>query len=395
MYSTLLVLVVAGLAGPVLSAWKRPLVPVVVGELLAGIILGRTGTGWIDPTSGAMPAFYGLGFGLLMVTAGQHVDIASAGFRASLATAIRLFVAVVVVAVPVGVVITAIAGGVPVLLVVVLLAGSSAAVVMPIIQEHELAGPAITTLTGWIGLADGLTVVAMPLALTGAGRVAPALVGDAAIIALAAALLWLTIRYEGRLIAADLVERSRQRAWALQLRLSLVVLLVLAYIAEATGASLLVAGFATGMILARVARSDRLALQLMGLANGFLVPAFFVLLGATLDIGALAGSPSAIVLALLMGGGSVAVHLAATRVGPAGERVPMGLAASAQLGLPAAAAVLGLGTAALSPAVAAAFVAGGCLTIIPAALGGDLLARRFAGSSAAAPVPGVSRAAPA
>jgi hypothetical protein len=73
----------------------------------------------------------------------------------------------------------------------------------------------------------------------------------------------------------------------------------------------------------------------------------------------------------------------------------MGLAASAQLGLPAAAAVLGLGTAALSPAVAAAFVAGGCLTIIPAALGGDLLARRFAGSSAAAPVPGVSRAAPA
>ena len=380
MYSTLLVLVIAGLAGPVLSAWKRPLVPVVVGELLAGIVLGRTGAGWIDPTNGAMPAFYGLGFGLLMVTAGQHVDIASPGFRASLATAIRLFVVVVIVAVQVGVAITAIAGGAPVLLVVILLAGSSAAVVMPIIEEHDLAGPAITTLTGWIGLADGLTVVAMPLALTGAGRLAPALVGDAAIIALAGGLLWLTIRFEGRLPAEDLIERSRQRAWALQLRLSLVVLLVLAAIAEATGASVLVAGFATGMILARVARSDRLALQLMGLANGFLVPAFFVLLGATLDIRALVGSPSAIALAVLMGAGSVAVHLAATRVAPAGERVPLGLAASAQLGLPAAAAALGLATATLSPAVAAAFVAGGCLTIVPAAIGGDLLARHLGGA---------------
>lgn len=395
MYSNLLVLVLAGLAGPVLSAGRRPLVPVVVGELLAGIVLGRTGTGWIDPTSGAMPAFYGLGFGLLMVTAGQHVDIASPGFRASLATAIRLLVAVGILAVPVGVAIAALVGGVPALLVVILLTGSSAAVVMPIIEEHRLAGPAITTLTGWIGLADGLTVVAMPLALTGAGGLPAALAGDVAIIALAAAVLWLTIRYESRLAAEALVERSRRRGWALQLRLSLVVLLVLAAIAEATGASLLVAGFATGMILARVARSDRLALQLMGLANGFLVPAFFVLLGATLDIRALAGSPSAIALALLMGGGAVAVHLVATRAAPPGERVSLGLAASAQLGLPAAAAVLGLGTGALSPAAAAAFVAGGCLTIVPAAVGGDLLARRIGGAGVIATVPGASGAAPA
>lgn len=381
MYSTLLVLVLAGLAGPVLSAWRRPLVPVVVGELLAGILLGRTGVGWIDPTSGAMPAFYGLGFGLLMVTAGEYVDIASPGFRTSLATAVRLVLAVAIAAVPVGVAIAALVGGVPVLLVVILLTGSSAAVVIPIIEEHGLSGPAVTTLTGWVGLADGLTVVAMPLALIGPDRVAPALAGDVAIIGLAAALFWLTGRFEGRLMAEAWLERSRQRGWALQLRLSLVVLLVLAAIAEATGASLLVAGFATGMILARLARSDRLSLQLMGLANGFLVPAFFVLLGATLDIRALVGSPSAIALALLMGGGSVVVHLIATRAAPAGDRVALGLAASAQLGLPAAAAVMGLGTGALSPAAAAAFVAGGCLTILPAAVGVDLLARRPGGST--------------
>jgi Kef-type K+ transport system membrane component KefB len=270
---------------------------------------------------------------------------------------------------------------------VILLVGSSAAVVMPILDEHGLRGSAIATVTSWIGIADGATVIAMPLALTGAGRVAQALAGDLAIVALAAALLWVTIRLERRPTAQELVDRSRKRGWALQLRMSLLGLIVLAAIAEATGASLLVAGFATGIILARVAHSDRLALQLTGVANGLFVPAFFVLLGATLDMRALAGSPSALALALLMGLGSVAVHLIAALVAGPRERVALGLAASAQLGLPAAAAVLGLQTGALSPAFAAAFVAGGCLTILPATIGGDLLARRLGGSTVQAQEP--------
>jgi hypothetical protein len=57
------------------------------------------------------------------------------------------------------------------------------------------------------------------------------------------------------------------------------------------------------------------------------------------------------------------------------QRVPSGLLASAQLGLPAAAAALGLSTNALSPAIAAALVAGGCLTLLPATLGAILLGR--------------------
>jgi hypothetical protein len=61
-----------------------------------------------------------------------------------------------------------------------------------------------------------------------------------------------------------------------------------------------------------------------------------------------------------------------------------GLAASAQLGLPAAAASLGLATHLLAPADAAALVAAGCLTLIPATLGSLLLAR---GGGGAAPPP--------
>jgi Kef-type K+ transport system membrane component KefB len=262
---------------------------------------------------------------------------------------------------------------------------------MPILDEHGLGGARVATLTAWLFIADGLTVIAMPLTLTGAGKVVEAIGGDLAIVVLAAALLAATIRFETRLAAKDLVERSRQRGWALQLRISLLTLLAFAAIAEATGASLLVAGFATGVILARVARSDRLALQLLGVANGLFVPAFFVLLGATLDIRALFSSPAAIGLAVLMGLGSVVVHVAAALVAAPGERVAVGLAASAQLGLPAAAAVLGVQAGALTPAFAAAIVAGGVLTILPATLGGDLLARHLGGEASMAngPIPTV------
>jgi Kef-type K+ transport system membrane component KefB len=376
-YWSLILLVLAGLAGPLLSNGRRPLVPVVVGELLGGIVLGRTGLGMLDPTAGAMP----------MLTAGEHVDIVSPAFRAGLASAARLLLVVAVVSVPVGVGIAAIVGSAPPSLLWVLLVGSSAAVVMPILDEHGLGGARVATLTAWLFIADGLTVIAMPLTLTGAGMVVEAIAGDLAIVVLAAALLAATIRFETRLGAKELVERSRQRGWALQLRISLLTLLVFAAIAEATGASLLVAGFATGIILARVARSDRLALQLMGVANGLFVPAFFVLLGATLDIRALFSSPAAIGLALLMGLGSVVVHVAAALVSAPGERVAMGLAASAQLGLPAAAAVLGVQAGALTPAFAAAIVAGGVLTVLPATLGADLLARHLGGAASVASTP--------
>ena len=166
-----------------------------------------------------------------------------------------------------------------------------------------------------------------------------------------------------------------QRRWALQLRLSVLLLLVLAAIADRSGGSLLVAGFAAGIVLRHFGEPSRLALQLSGLADGFFVPAFFVLLGASLNLRSLAADGRAIVLAVALPVAAVAVHLVAARVAVEKQRVPSGLLASAQLGLPAAAAALGLSSRALSPAIAAALVAGGCLTLLPATVGAILLAR--------------------
>jgi Kef-type K+ transport system membrane component KefB len=167
----------------------------------------------------------------------------------------------------------------------------------------------------------------------------------------------------------QLTERSIQRGWALVVRLSLLLLLGLAAIAERTGASTLVAGFLAGMILVRLREPGRLQLQLSGLANGFFVPVFFVLLGAQLDLHALVTSPSSMLLAFVLAAAAVITHVVAARLRAYERYVATGLATSAQLGLPAAAASLGLSMHVLSPATAAAIVAAGGITLIPATVG--------------------------
>jgi Kef-type K+ transport system membrane component KefB len=373
LFAQLALVVGAGLLGPLLAAGRRPLAPVLVGELVAGVVVGRTGFGLVDPAAQPFPAFTLLGFAMLMLGAGTEVDPRSPELRRGAARGAAALAVTVAAAVPAGFLIANVLHlGRPALL-VVLLAGSSAAVAFPTIAERGLTGPGVPLLIAWITLADAATALLMPLTISGPASVPAALAGDLLIVAVAAATIVGGERLSGRPLVEEARHASRRRHWALQLRLSVLLLLVLGAIAERTGGSLLVAGFAAGIVLRRFHEPHRLAVQMSGLADGFFVPAFFVLLGATLDLRALAGDPAAIALAAAMAVAAVAVHLVAAAVTGEARRLPSGLLASAQLGLPAAASALGLATHALSPAIAAALVAGGCLTLVPATAGAILL----------------------
>ena len=384
MFTSLTLLVLAGLLGPLLAAGRRPWAPVLVGELIAGVLLGRTGLHLIDPTAQPFPTFSALGFAMLMLDAGNEVDLGSAQLRrGAVRGAVALGIAFML-GVPIGLAIGALfhVGRWPLL--AVLLAGSSAAVAFPTIRERGLTGPAVALLIAWITAADAVTSLLMPLTLTGSGQIPGALAGDALIVAIAAGAIWLGRRLFRTAVANQARRESEQRHWALQLRISVLLLLVLAAITERTGASLLVAGFAAGIALRQFHEPNRLVNQLAGLASGFFVPAYFVLLGATLDLSGLVRSPSAVGLALTMAIVATAIHVLASLLAGEESRIPSGLLASAQLGLPAAAATLALANGALSPPLAAALVAGGVLTLIAASAGGILLAGRPAAQAAPA-----------
>jgi len=84
-FGTLALLIAAGLAGPALALLAPGRMPVVVGQIGAGVVLGASGFDVIDandPTT----AFLGrVGFALLMFVAGTHVPLRAPGLRPVLA----------------------------------------------------------------------------------------------------------------------------------------------------------------------------------------------------------------------------------------------------------------------------------------------------------------------
>ncbi len=147
---------------------------------------------------------------------------------------------------------------------------------------------------------------------------------------------------------------------ALELRISLIVLFALAAIATTMHVSVMLAGFAAGLAVAGVGEPRRLARQLFAVTDGFLGPVFFVWLGASLSLGALVRDPTYVLLGLALGVGALLVH-GLMRI--SGEPLPLAVAASAQLGVPVAAATIGKQTGLLSAGEPAALILGALVSI--------------------------------
>ena len=164
---------------------------------------------------------------------------------------------------------------------------------------------------------------------------------------------------------------SERRKFALELRVSLAVLFALAAVAVGSGVSIMLAGFAFGLVVAAIGEPRRLARQLFAITEGFLGPLFFIWLGASLQVRELADHPSLILLGILLGVGALLAHVAMRFTG---QPVAVGALACAQLGVPVAAATLATQLNLLAPGEASALILGAVVTIAAATLGGSALA---------------------
>jgi Kef-type K+ transport system membrane component KefB len=387
-FGILTLIVACGLAGPVLSGATRLAVPVVVGEIAAGVLVGQTGLREINPADPTVVFLSAVGFAMLMFVVGTHLPLRDPGLRRALRTAAIAGVLSFVVGVPGGWFVARVSGvGHPAVF-ALLLAASSSAVVLPIVQERGLTGEEMLVATTWITLVDIASIVALPVALEPAKALTIGGGGIAVTVAAVAVFgIVHLIRNERAIVA--LRRGSQQRGWALDLRLSLLALFGLAALATRFGTSTLIAGFGAGMIVALAGEPRRLTQQLVGLAEGFFVPFFFVTLGAKLDFRSLASSGSDLALVGMLFVAIAICHVAVARV----MRMPLGagLLACAQLGLPAGVVALGLTEHILKPGQGAAIVAAALLTLGASAAGAALLSRAAPQPAPGAPEPAVVR----
>jgi Kef-type K+ transport system membrane component KefB len=380
-FGSLALVVVAGLAGPALAARRQWHLPMVLGELLAGIVLGPTLLSWLDATNPTWTFLADIGFALVMFVAGSNVPARDPALRKGLHLGILRAVGVGVVAVALAIGVEAIFGTGHTSVYAVLMASSSAALVLPVIDSLGLSGPPVLQLLPQVAIADAACVVALPLAIDPA-HAARAALGALAVSACAAVLFVILRWLERSGIRQRAHKTSEAREFALELRVSLAILFALAALAVATHVSIMLAGFTFGLAVSAVGEPRRLAKQLFALTEGFLAPLFFVWLGSSLNLRDLAHHPSYIGLGFLLGAGAVVAHVA-MRV--TGQPVEMGALGAAQVGVPVAAATLGTQLHLLRPGEGPAIVLGALVTIAVSVTAGAMTARRSPGPGTAPP----------
>jgi Kef-type K+ transport system membrane component KefB len=379
-FGILALIVLAGLAGPLLGAGRTVFVPVVIGEILAGVLVGPSVLNLVDPAETTVSFLGDVGFAMLMFTVGAHIPLRDRRLRASLRSGAVAAGAVLLLAPPAGVAAAWFAGTGDAAVYAVLMASGSVAAVLPIVDEARLTGGEALTVIGQVTIADVAAILAVPLVLQ-PDRAANAALGSALVVAGAVAVYLIAHRLYRSGWAHRLRKRAKRRHWALDLRMSLLVLFSLAWLAQESGTTVLIAGFGTGMLVAALRGPKRLFEQLRGLADGFFVPLFFVVLGARLDPGAVVEHPSILRLTVALLVLNVAVHgmaAALTRQPPAAA-----LISSAQLGVPAAVVALGLQEEVLTGAQGAAIIIAALGSLGVAALGASLLSREVAARPAA------------
>ena len=386
-FATLAVICVAGIVGPVLAVPSRWHVPVVVGELAAGFVLGQTGFRVLHSSNATFTFLGDIGFALVMFVAGSKVPVRDATLRTALRTGALRAVAVGVLAGVGGLVIAQLFGIGHAALYAVLLASSSAALVLPIIDSLSLSGPSVLQMLAQVAIADTACIVALPLAIDPkhAGRAA---LGALAVAAAATVMFLMLREAERRGLRRRLHVLSERRLFALELRINLVLLFALAALATQTHVSIMLAGFSFGLAIAGIGEPRRLTKQLFAITDGFFAPLFFVWLGASINLRELGQHPSFIGLGLTLGFGAILVHVLVRIIG---QPIPLGVLAAAQLGVPVAAATVGTQLHILRPGEASALILGALITVGAAAVSGGFAARKMARTSPpATSTPGTS-----
>jgi Kef-type K+ transport system membrane component KefB len=357
---------IAGTATAV-AAGRGFVVPVVVAELLLGIVLGPRVLG-LHPTQLVL-FFSDLGLGLLFFFAGYEIDLRRIAGR-PLWLALAGWGISLVLAYTIGGLLAAAGIVLSLLYTGSALSTTAIGTLIPILSD---AGD-LRTRFGTYLLAAGAVgefgpILLLTLILSTESTLRNALI-LIAFIALAVAVAVLAVRSSKKTL--PLLERTMESSSQLAVRWILVLIFALALLAFELGLDLLLGGFAAGMITRQLLRSREMPMfdsKLTAIAFGVFVPFFFVTSGMKLDVAALFASASGVAkmiaffLLFLVVRGTPALLLY-RNVLAARERVALALMSSTQLPLVLAITTLATSTGHMRPSTAAALVGAAVLSTL-------------------------------
>ena len=398
-FTNLVIVAAIAVAAPMLVGFfPRIRVPAVVLEIIAGIMVGPSGLGWVEIDEPVdILALMGLAF--LLFLAGLEIDAGRLRGRRLLRLASVGFLLTVVLGVGAGAALDA--GGFveSPLLVGIALMATSLGLVVPVLKDARQADTPLGQLViASSSVADFGAVVLLTLFFSGEDSGTGAklvLLGGFGLLVVAAGLglsqLGRSMRLEG------VLTRLQDTTAEIRIRIAVLILIAFVALAEQFGLETILGAFLAGAILNMVDRDamsthPHFRIKLEAIGYGFLIPVFFITSGLRFDLQALLDSPSAIarvplfLLALLVVRALPAALYRST-IGRRGA-IAAGLLQATSLPFLVTAAAIGLELGELTAETGAALVSAGLLSVIVfpiVSLG--LLRKRSAGAAEPEPDP--------
>lgn len=313
-------MLVAALAPFVASLVPGRAIPEVVFLVFAGALLGPYGADVIRTSGGALSLVSELGMAFLFLMAGYEIKpselVGTMGRHASICWGISLAAAIALVSLTGFSRFTGMAG----IAFAIMLTTTAYGTLAPIMRARDLTNTSVgRAVTAYGATGEVLPVIAVALMLSTRSLLVTVIVLVVFMLVCVriAHLSTSTARIGARF--RDFVRSSAGATTQTLLRLVVLLLVFLLFLAEVAGFDSVLGAFAAGFVL-RVFfpdGSDELETRLEAIGNGFLIPAFFVISGAGIDLSAALADPGLLFLfiglLIAVRGVSVAVSL---RVNP-------------------------------------------------------------------------------
>jgi Kef-type K+ transport system membrane component KefB/Trk K+ transport system NAD-binding subunit len=361
-----------------LSRFKR--VPVVVGEIVAGVIIGHSGLNLVG-ASPMLVIMSDIGLAFLMFLAGMEIDFAklfpprekdrpNPGPNLP-GMAFIVYLLTLILAVPGGFILIQLGlEGDPYLLAFVLSA-TSLGVLLPVLKERGLLQkPSGQLIFLTALLADFVTVLLLTVYIITLDRgLDPEILSLGLLFVAFFVAYRFGVRFTRIAGVRKLVEDLSQATVQIKVRGAIAIMMGFVVLAEVLGAELILGAFLAGMVISliKAPQDEDLIHKLEAFGFGFFIPVFFIMVGVELDLGALFESPTSLALLPVL-----LIVALVVKIGPAllfrrvvswRETFAGALLLNTHLSLEIAVAVIGLRLGLVSPATNAAIIVFAILTV--------------------------------
>ncbi len=391
----LIVITLAFVVPLLLSRFKHLHLPIVVGEILAGVLIGRSGFGWVQADDPMLALLAEFGFVFLMFQAGLEIDFSSLDMGAQVGAtwlsqasgpiglSLLSFLGTLGLAVVAGVAMEQAGMIQNPWMMALILSTTSLGIVMPVLKERGMIRSALgqTVLLSAL-IADFVTMILITVVVAIYSRGL-----SLEILLIGLLFVFFFLFYRLGLISLNRFEALRrtfeelsQTTARIKIRGAFTLMLLFVVLSEALGAEIILGAFLAGAMISLLStRQDVEAMhQMEAVGFGFFIPIFFVMVGVNFNLRALFNSADAIWLLLFLLAVAFTVKLLPTLIFRLRfswrETFSAGFLLSSRLSLIIAASAIGLELGIISESINTEIILVAVLTVTLA----PLLFNRFA-----------------